>query len=294
MLGRRERPTRPPLHPATEIEAIVLDYIPRGYYADPHREHRTGPVAQALGLRSFRLLDGTPLEPVEPLEYVTLAREVVRSILVPGPGRPTMRRVSLACLPGKDKKIYCYPYNVDDPTILRLTVESVESEDPNVIVVTSLEALSSVAEDRGLPPKILVVPRTPITYNDLSDFARKTLEEAVRKVVEDRKEIFIEFFNIAEPINIRLHSLNLLKGIGRRTLLQLLRERSKKPFQSFDEIRKIIKSDPEEALVAKIMEELRGEARYYLFVPPNDPSALFLDYLDKARRSLARRRKRVE
>lgn len=275
------------VHPASEVEAIILDYMPRGYYDDPHREHRESPVAQALGLRSFMLLDGTPLEPVEPLEYVTLAREIIRNIVVPGVGgRPVTKRVHLACMPGKDKNIYCYPYNVKDPQTMRLVVETVEAEDPRVIVLTDIKGLKSVARERGLPEKILVVPRTPISYKDLSDFARGILEEAVRKVIRDKEELFVEFFNIAEPINIRLHSLNLLRGIGKRTLLQLLRAREKKPFRRFEEIRRIIKYDPVDSLADKILEEIRGEAKYYLFVRPERGDAPFLGYLDRMRRAL--------
>ncbi len=279
-------------HPATEIEAIILDYLPKGYYADPHREHRNRPVAQALGLRNFVLLDGIPLEPVEPLEYVSLAREITRTLSIEiGPGgRPITKTVYLACMPGADKHIYCYPFEIKDPKTMRIIVEAVESEDPRVMVVTNLEALKSVAKERGLPTKILVVPRRPLTYNDLSDFAKKTLEEALRKVITEREEFFVEFFNIAAPINIRLHSLNLLKGIGKRVLLQIIRTRERHPFKSFNDIKKIIKADPVDALVEKILEEIRGEARYYLFVPPpsgsNEP---FLNYMDYIRKHMRRR-----
>jgi putative nucleotide binding protein len=288
---RREYRRQQPPHPATEVEAIILDYMPKGYYADPHREHRNGPVAQALGLRSFLLLDGIPLEPVEPLEYVTLAREVVRSVPVPDAGgRPRLVRVSLACIPGATKNIYCYPFTTRNPAVVRAVIETVEAEDPRVMVLTDLEALKSVARERGLPEKILVVPRTPITYNDLSDFAKENLRDAVRKVLRDHEDLFVEFFNIAEPINIRLHSLSLLKGVGKKTLIQLLREREKRPFKSYEEVRKIIKTDPVESLEEKILEEIRGEAKYYLFVPPPDSREPFLNYLEKMRRAMRKKR----
>ena len=296
--AREREPRRQPRreHPAREIEAIVLDYLPRGYIDDPHREHRNAPVAQALGLRSFRLLDGIALEPVEPLEYVSLAREVVRSIPIvrhPG-GRPVLKRVPLACIPGKDKNIYCYPYETKDPAELRLVIETVESENPRVTVVTSLEALKSVAADRGLPEKVIVVPATPISYDDLTDYARSMLEDAIRKVIRDREYVFVEFFNIAEPINIRLHSLNLIKGIGKRTLHQIIRERERRPFRSLEEIRRIIRTDPVESLVEKIMQEIRGEARYYLFVQPDDPEKPYLNYMELMYRAARRRRSAPE
>ncbi len=301
MTGPRDRMTgRKPethiiSHPAAEIEAIVLDYLPKGYYADPHKEHRNKPVAQALGLRNFILLDGIPLEPVEPLEYVSLAREITRTIPFgfSPMGRPIAKTVYLACMPGADKHIYCYPFEIKDPKIIRIVVETIESEDPRVIVVTSLEAIKSVAQERNLSTKILVVPRKPLTYNDLSDFAKKTLEEALKKVLREKEEFFVNFFNLATPINIRLHSLNLLKGIGRKTLLQLIRCREKTPFKSYEEIKKIIKTDPVEALAEKILEEIRGEARYYLFTPPPPGSdAPFLNYMEYLRRHVRKTVKR--
>ncbi len=279
-------------HPAKEVTAVVLDYRSRGYYGDPHREHRGKPVAQAIGTRRFVLMDGIALEPVEPLEYVSLAREIPRTIpLGEGPrGRPLERTFHLACMPGADKNIYCYPFDVRDPATLRLIVEVVESENPRVMVVTSLDALKSVARERGLPEKILVVPRRPLTYEELTDFSKSTLEAAVRKIVRDYEDVFVEFFNIASPINIRLHSLNLLKGIGKRTLRQILEIREKSPFKSFEEIKKIIRTDPVESLVEKILEEIRGEAKYYLFVPPPPGrEAPFLNYLEEARKRAKRK-----
>ncbi len=288
---RREHVKPPAIgHPAREGKAIVLDYMPRGYYDDPHREHREAPVAQALGVRTLLLLDGTPLEPVEPLEYVALAREIQRSIPAAELNRrPPMVRVSLACIPGRDRNVYCYPYNVREPSIIRAVVETVEAEDPRVVVLTDIRGLKSVAKEKGLPEKILVVPRTPITYKDLSDFARRGLEDAVRAIIRDHEEVFVEFFNIAEPINIRLHSLSLLKGIGKRTLVALLRARDRKRFQSLEEIKRIIKADPVDSLVDKILEEIRGEAKYYLFVPPPRPDVPYLRYLELARKSLRQR-----
>ncbi len=274
-------------HPAREVTAIVLDYFPEGYYADPHKEHRNKPVAQALGLRSFLLLDGIPLEPVDSLEYVSLAREIERTLPVPGPGRVREKTFKLACMPGADKNIYCLPLNVRDPALVRLLAETIESENPKVTVVTDLRALKSVAAERGLPDKILVVPRRPLTFNDLSDYAKSVLEEAVKKVIRDNEDVFVEFFNIAEPINIRLHSLNLLKGIGRRTLLQLI---EKRPFKSLAEVKKIIRTDPVESLAEKILEEIRGEAKYYLFVrPPPGVEAPFFNYYEEARKRAKRK-----
>ena len=285
---------RPEPHPADlERQAVILDYMPTGYHRDPHREHREKPVAQAIGVRRFTLIDGIAVEDVDLLEDVALARELVRTIVLPpDPATRMIRRatVIIACMAGKDRRIYCLPVDPLTDEVVEVLRMDMEKADPHLIVLDRLEALKSVARERGLPEKILAVPRRPLRYEELSDLARRNLEEAIAKIVRMREEVFVEFFNIAEPINIRLHSLSLLKGIGKKTLLQLLRARQQRPFQSFEDIRKILKTDPVPAIVDKILEEIRGEAKYYLFVKPPKPGEPYLGYLERIERRLQAKR----
>jgi len=126
---------------------------------------------------------------------------------------------------------------------------------------------------------------TEIEYNDLTMNAKQALPLVVEDIIRKRETIFIEFFNIAGPINIRFHVLELLPNIGRKTILKILERREKKPFTSFEELKNIIHADPAKILAERIIEELKGGQRYYLFVPP--PSSeltqpvrpIFYDYL---------------
>jgi len=292
---RRPGKGRPEKHPAdVEKAGVVLDYFPQGFYADPHREHKDKPVAQAIGYRRFTLLDGVVLDEVDLLEDVSLSREAFRTLVVPlDPISGRVRRVTvmLACMVGIDRRIYCLPVQPNSREIIEYVRQDLEGTDPRLIVLDRPEALKSVAREKGLPEKIIVVPRRTLRYDELSDLAKKNLEEAIAKIVRAREREFVEFFNIATPINIRLHSLSLLKGIGRKVLIQIIRAREAKRFQSFDDIRRIIKADPVEALVDKILEEIRGEARYYLFVKPPTPDAPFLNYLERVEKSLAQQRR---
>lgn len=287
------RPGRPEPHPAElERTALVLDYMPTGYYADPHREHRETPIAQVVGTRRFTLADGIPLEEVDLLEEVTLAREVPRTVLLPpSPRTPRPRKYTglLACLPGADKRIYCLPLEYRDKELVDLLRMDLEAADPRIIVLDRLEALKSVAQEKGLPEKIVVIPRRPLRYEELSDLAKRNLEEAVARIIRKREADFVTFFNIAQPINIRLHSLSLLKGVGKRTLMTLLKARSQRPFKSFEDVKKVLKADPVEALTEKILEEIRGEAKYYLFIKPPSPEPPFLNYLEKIERARSKR-----
>ena len=274
---------------ALEVEAVVLDVIHGGYYADPHREHRNTTVAQALGARRFTLLDGIPLEPVEILERVTLARQIDRIVVLEQERLKRVKKleVLLGCLPSGEKRMACYPVSQLEDEAFNILLEEARQEG-RFDVVNSLEELKKIAREKGLPEKLLVVPRSPIPLDKLTDIARNNLHEAVRKILLGNEPFYVEFFNVAEPINIRQHSLELIRGIGKKTVKQLVAERSRKPFTSFEEVKKVIKVDPLEGLVEKIVEEITGQSKYNLFIPPQDPSVPFFDYLSKMRKRAAR------
>jgi putative nucleotide binding protein len=121
-----------------------------------------------------------------------------------------------------------------------------------------------------------------LAYEDLTTIARTNLEKVVKDIVIDKEKIFVEFFNVAEAINIRLHSLELLPGIGKKTLILILDERKKKPFESFEDLKKRIRiPDPIKVLTERIVAELQRAEKYYLFVEPYPPSPnyIFLNYL---------------
>lgn len=300
--GSLSRHQRPHIA-ALEVEAIVLDYMPEGNPRDPHRDHRSRPVVQALGVRRLHLVDGIPLQDVEMLDRVTLAREMTYNVPVvarlPGGVERKVRSIviSITCLPGPARErgvreVLCYPLaHADEAAIESLRGILSEDEKVKYVLVDNPAVLSELARGYGLSDKIVSAPRDPITYNDLSDLARTTLPDAVKKLVSEREGVFIEFFNIAEPINIRLHALETLKGVGKKMAKHLLLVRERRRFSSFDEIRKILKVDPVEALAEKILEELecRDDVKYYLFAEPCDPSKPFLGYMDRMWKAYASR-----
>ncbi|MCY0868499.1 MAG: DUF655 domain-containing protein [Desulfurococcus sp.] len=120
-----------------------------------------------------------------------------------------------------------------------------------------------------------------VGYSELTSVARANLPEALRLVVIENERVFTEFFNIAEPVNIRLHALELLPDIGKKTMNQILEERSRKKFESFSDIRERTRVDPVKALIGRIIKELEGGEKYYLFIKPKEPGALYLGYLEK-------------
>ncbi|MCS7128528.1 MAG: DUF655 domain-containing protein [Desulfurococcaceae archaeon] len=126
-----------------------------------------------------------------------------------------------------------------------------------------------------------------ITYNDLTSNARANLEDVVRRIVLDNESLFVEMFNKAEPINIRLHTLELLPGIGRKSVRAILEEREKRKFTSFKDIQERLKIvDVAKSIVDRIVMEIVGDGeKYFLFVKPlreqAAAGAIYLDIIGK-------------
>jgi putative nucleotide binding protein len=108
-----------------------------------------------------------------------------------------------------------------------------------------------------------------VDYDDLSNAAHSELEYVVEEVVDRNERRFVDFYNEAQPITLRLHQLNLLPGIGKKLRNDVLDERKRAPFESFDELEERISGlhDPKGVLVDRILEELRDEdLKYRTFV----------------------------
>lgn len=107
-----------------------------------------------------------------------------------------------------------------------------------------------------------------IEYQDLSGGSRAELDHVVRELVDENEDQFIEFYNEAGPISLRLHQLNLLPGIGDKLRDNILEAREREPFGSFDEMEDRVSGlhDPKEILVNRLLEEIQDEdVKYRLF-----------------------------
>lgn len=115
----------------------------------------------------------------------------------------------------------------------------------------------------------VVIDARSVAYEDLSSGAQSELEYVVRDMVEEDEERFVDYYNEAQPITLRLHQLNLLPGIGKKLRNSILDERKRKPFESFEELEERVSGlhDPANVLVERILEELRDEdLKYRTFV----------------------------
>ncbi len=102
----------------------------------------------------------------------------------------------------------------------------------------------------------------------LTETAKIQLQEFVEKVVAEQEGKYVDFFNNANAINTRLHQIELLPGFGKKHTKEILEEREKNKFASFDEIKSRLSGipDPRKAIEKRIMEELIERQRFALFV----------------------------
>lgn len=103
-------------------------------------------------------------------------------------------------------------------------------------------------------------------YEKLTQTAKSQLELVLRDLVKLNEPRFIEFFNRASGLTIRMHQLELLPGMGKKNMQKILEERDNKLFESFADIHDRAKIDAEKVVIKRILEELEGNQKHYLFV----------------------------
>ncbi len=124
-------------------------------------------------------------------------------------------------------------------------------------------------EDRD---KIALI-KSRIGYNDLTATSKGSLSDSIYKIIKTNEKHFTDFFNDTGPLNIREHSLELLPGIGKKNLSSILNERKQKKFESFADITERVSflQDPVMIITKRVIKELEGSERFYLFTKPYQP-----------------------
>jgi putative nucleotide binding protein len=125
-----------------------------------------------------------------------------------------------------------------------------------------------VSHEGTLPPIDHV--RRRLTHQELTTQGRTELPAILEKIVLGDEARFLRFVNEAPAVSRRFHLLELLPGIGKKTMLAIVDERKRAPFTSFQELGERMRlTHPERLIVARIEEELEGAPdKYRLFVAP--------------------------
>jgi len=186
-----------------EDYAIILDYLPLGYLKEGASSFKKKPVAQAIGIEEFTLLELTPKEKVD------------------------------------------------------------------------LDIHEKVYIGAGKREKIARVNRR-LKYDKLTATAKIELNYVVEEIIKENEEKFVQFFNEAGPISTRLHQIELLPGIGKKHMWDILNARKEKEFENFQDIKQRVPmlADPVKLISKRILMELegnsdrKGKRKYILFTRP--------------------------
>ena len=107
-----------------------------------------------------------------------------------------------------------------------------------------------------------------VDYDKLTNTARSNLEISIKELIHKTQDPYLEFFNKAQPLSTRMHAIELLPGIGKKHMWEILDERRDGDFKSFDDIRERVKliPDPENLILKRILREISEPEKHLLFV----------------------------
>src|SRR3989338_995822 len=107
-----------------------------------------------------------------------------------------------------------------------------------------------------------------VAYDKLTETAKAEAAEVIKEMVKKDEKKFVDFFNKAGPLSTRMHQIELIPGIGKKHMWEIIEERKEKPFESFDDLKSRVKliPDPKKAVIKRIVEELGGKEKYTFFV----------------------------
>ncbi|UCH71898.1 MAG: DUF655 domain-containing protein [Thermoplasmatales archaeon] len=107
-----------------------------------------------------------------------------------------------------------------------------------------------------------------INYEKLTSTAHGEMPYVILDIIHNSKEKFIKFYNESPAISTRFHVLELLPGLGKKMMHDILEERKKKPFTSFEEMCERIDflRAPDKLIAKRIELELTDpDQKYRLF-----------------------------
>ena len=112
----------------------------------------------------------------------------------------------------------------------------------------------------------VIVGRIPLSK--LTATARAELEHFIDERIAADEARFVAFFNSAGPLSMRMHSIELIPGIGKKVMWEIIEERDRvEPFKSFEDMHARIEKLPDLAkgIKKRILDELDGKDKHKLF-----------------------------
>jgi len=142
--------------------------------------------------------------------------------------------------------------------------------------LTLLELLAMENQDLEIGEKVkigkegrekIVSVLGKLTYEEMSPEAKSSLPTVVENLVKENEAKYVAYFNDLQPLTPRLHGLELIPGIGKTFMKEIVDMREKQPFTSFDDVQKRVGlREPAKMIAKRIVEELAGDSRVSIFV----------------------------
>ncbi len=142
--------------------------------------------------------------------------------------------------------------------------------------LTMLELLAVENQDFELGEKVrigkegrekIVSVLGKLSFEELTPESKNTLLSVVEQIVKSNESRYVAYFNELQPLTPRLHGLELIPGIGKTFMKQIVDGRERQPFKSFDELQQRVGlREPAKLIAKRIVEELSGGSRINLFV----------------------------
>lgn len=101
----------------------------------------------------------------------------------------------------------------------------------------------------------------------LTETAKSELEFIVKDLIKKKEKEFVDFFNTAQSLSMRMHQIELLPGVGKKHMWEIIEARKEKPFESFEDIKKRVKlmPDPKKSIIKRIIQEILGKEKHRIF-----------------------------
>ncbi len=106
-----------------------------------------------------------------------------------------------------------------------------------------------------------------LSFEELTPESKSSILSVVERIVKSNELKYVAYFNELQPLTPRLHGLELIPGIGKTFMKQIVDGRERQPFKSFEEIQQRVGlREPAKLLARRIVEELSGGSRINLFI----------------------------
>lgn len=168
-------------------------------------------------------------------------------------------------VPSFKKKPVAQSIGIEEFTLLEITPKE----------KVNLDIHEKVYIGAGKREKIARVNRR-LKYDKLTATAKLELNYVIEEIIKANEDKFVRFFNEAGPISTRLHQIELLPGIGKKHMWDILKARKEKEFESYQDIKERVPmlADPVKLISKRILLELegssdrKGKRKYILFTRP--------------------------